>query len=303
MTKNGFASTQSEASWDDLRLLLVLARTGSLLAAGQSLGVAPSTISRRLAALEAALGRKLVHRTSAGTSIEPGAAGLLALADELDQRLRADQRARGHEAHAGVVRISCPEAFAAPVTRVLAGHQRTHPDTAFEVIADARVVDLDKREADVAIRTVRSKGKTLVERRVARFPFALWASDGYLERRLRDGHLRAGDFGRHDFIGHEGALRQSAQERWLRAQGARSFPFRSSSDAALVAAAAEGRGICIVAEPLAAAAPSLRKLRTDPPLPAIDIFLVVHRELRQVPRIRATLAALTDAIGAVPGRS
>lgn len=266
-------------SWDDLRLLVEVARQRSLLHAGRALGLAPSTVARRLEGLERALGRKLVHRTSLGTSVEPGAAGLLALAEELDRSLKAQQRdALEAGALAGVVRVSINEGFARPMARVLSAWRRLHPETSLALVSETRVVDLSRREADLGVRTVRSTGKALIEKKLGTFRFGLWAAPSYLERRLRDAHLRPGDFGRHDFVGLEGPLRQAAQEQWLVAQGATRFPFRSNSDAALLTAAAEGQGLCVTVEAFAREVPGLQPVTCD------------------VPRVRGVRRAIEEAV-------
>ena len=113
--------------WDDLRVLLALHRHGSLLAAGRALGVSTSTAARRIEALEKALGRPLVHRSSAGTSVEPEALELIRLAEQLELGLLAVRRDEGDEAMAGTVRLSLSDGFLRPVTQVLATLRRLHP--------------------------------------------------------------------------------------------------------------------------------------------------------------------------------
>ncbi|HEX4457309.1 MAG TPA: LysR family transcriptional regulator, partial [Polyangia bacterium] len=68
---------QNAVRFDDLRLLLVLQRQGSFLAAGRALRLSTSTVARRVEALERAIGRPLVVRTSSGTALEPDAVGLV----------------------------------------------------------------------------------------------------------------------------------------------------------------------------------------------------------------------------------
>jgi len=72
------------ASWDDLRFLLALHRDRSFFAAGKSLGVAASTVARRVEAAERSLGRVLVHRSNDGTKLDTDALRLVALAEELE---------------------------------------------------------------------------------------------------------------------------------------------------------------------------------------------------------------------------
>lgn len=282
-------------SWDDLRVLLEVGRHRSFLGAGKALRLSTSTVGRRIDALEQALGRKVVHRTTAGTSIDPSAHGLLAVAEGMERELRIEGRdVPSDESLAGVVRISIKESFARPMARVLAEWRRLHPETSIELVSEQRLSDVAKREADIGVRTVRSASKVLVEKRLGTFSYGLWAANTYVEQRLRDGHLR--DFARHDFIGYDGTLRNTVQERWLVAQGANRFPFRSTSDDAILAAAAEGQGICIIADALARDVPGLRRLVCAAPLPTVSVYLVVHRDLRRVPRIRGVAGAIEAAI-------
>lgn len=281
-------------TWDDLRVLLALHRNRSFLAAGRALGVSTSTVARRIEALEAALGRVLVHRGSAGTSVEPDALELVFLAEQLENGLEAARRDEGNAVSnlAGTVRISMGEGFVLPLTQLLSELRLKHPELHVELVSESRLSDLSRREADMGIRNARSSSPVLVEKSVGRLRFALFASQHYVERRLRGGQLRAGDFERHDFVGYDGPLRKLPQERWLVEQGAARFPFRSNSDLALRAATERGQGICLLAEVLGRESEGLVRLDVDVPLPSVPVFLVFHRELRQVPRIRAVANSL-----------
>lgn len=283
-------------TWDDLRVLLALHRHRSFLAAGRSLGMSTSTAARRIAALESALGRTLVHRSSTGTSVEPDALELVSLAEQLEHGLDVIRRDKGDTALSGTVRISVGEGFVRPVTRVLAELRRGHPEIHLELISEARLSDLSRREADLGIRKFRSSSPVLIERAVGRLRFAPYASRSYVERRLRGGQLRAGDFERHDFVGFDGLLRKMPQEQWLLAQGAKRFPFRSNSELALQEAAERGQGICMLAEAHGRTVEELVRLDVDATLPSVPVFLVFHRELRTVPRVRVVVNALEAAL-------
>src|SRR5579859_6526788 len=154
--------------WDDLRVLLALHRHGSLLAAGKALGVSTSTAARRIEALEEGLGRQLVHRSSGGTSVEPDALELVAMAEQLELGLQAARRGEGPQALSGTVRVSMGEGYVRPITQVLCEVRRKHASLQLEVISEARHVDLARREADVGIRSARSSSPVLVERAVGR---------------------------------------------------------------------------------------------------------------------------------------
>ena len=157
------------------------------------------------------------------------------------------------------------------------------------------MVDLARREADIGIRTARSESQVLIERRLGVLRFGLYASQSYVERRLRGGRLRPGDFERHDFIGKAGAPRgQMQMEEWLIARGATRFPFRTNSVTATLEATQRGQGICVIADVTGRELDHVVRLEYDDPLPSKTVWVVYHRELRQVPRIRAVVTALEE---------
>lgn len=284
----------TDTTWDDLRVLLALHRHRSFLAAGKALGTSTSTIARRVEALERALGRSLVHRTRAGTSVEPDAMELVHLAEQLELGLQAAARDQG-DALDGTVRVSMGEGWIRPVTRILSELRLTQPGLHLEVLAESRLVDVAQREADVAIRSARSSSRALVERRLGTLRFGLYAAQSYVERRLRDARLRAGDFARHDFIGFAPASSRLPQAKWLAKQGARRFVFRTNSDHAMEEAAELGQGICVLADAQARGS-ALVRIGSDDTPPPVPAFLVFHRELRRVPRVRAVLRALEEGL-------
>jgi DNA-binding transcriptional LysR family regulator len=283
-------------TWDDLRVLLALHRHRSFLAAGRALGVSTSTAARRIEALEASLGRVLVHRSSGGTFVEPDALELVSLAEQLELGLRAVRRDEGQEALSGTVRVSMGEGFVRPVTEVLSALRRKHPSLQLEVVSEARFVDLARREADIGIRKVRSSSPVLIERRVGRLQYGLYAAQTYVDRRLRGGQLKKGDFQRHDFLGYEGPLAQLPQAKWLVARGAQRFVFRTNSDFALETAACQGMGISVLADAAARGRAELVRLACDGEPPTAAVCLSFHRELRQVPRMRLVIDALDAAL-------
>lgn len=286
----------STPSWDDLRILLALHRHGSFLAAGRALGLSTSTAARRVVALEEALGRALVQRSSAGTSVEADALELILLAEQLEHGLEAVRRDEGDSELAGTVRISAGEGFVIPLTQLLSELRRKHPEMHFELVSESRMSDLSRREADIGLRKARSESPVLIERAVGKLRFALYASRSYVERRLLGGPLRAKDFERHDFIGYDGAMRKLPQEQWLIEQGAKRFPFRSNSDFALQEAAVRGQGLCVMAEAQGRTVEGLVRVDTEAMPPSVPVFLVFHRDLRNVPRIRVVVKALEAAL-------
>jgi DNA-binding transcriptional LysR family regulator len=130
---------------------------------------------------------------------------------------------------------------------------------------------------------------------VGRLRFGLYASQSYLERRLRGGKLEVTDLPRHDFIGYEGTLAKLPQAQWTLSRGATRFVFRSNSDLALLEATLQGQGICMLPDAAVRSVPGLVRLDVDADLPSVAVFLAFHRELRSVPRVRLVIDAL-DAL-------
>lgn len=279
-----------DLAWDDLRVLLALDRHRSFKAAGDALGLSTSTVSRRIEALEAAIGRPLVVRTSRGTTIEPGASRLVELAESLELGLRA--ALRSNKELGGVVRISTGDGFAGPLVEVLTDLRRRAPETQVELVSEARFADMAHAEADLAIRTGRSSSAVLIERPLGKLSFSLYASREYVERRVHGPTLSAADFERLDFVGFLGRHEQMPQAKWLKSLGASRFGFRANTDALVHEAVRQSEGIAVLADLVGGADPTLQRLEVRSRAPRVAVWLVFHRGLRNVPRVRLVAKAI-----------
>jgi DNA-binding transcriptional LysR family regulator len=289
-------SLNAGPTWDDLRVLLELNRKGSLLGAGKAIGMSTSTAARRIEALEAALGRALARRTNEGTRLEPDALPLVALAEQLELGLQALRREEVRDPFAGTVRISLIESFARQVTERLCELRRAHPRLRLEILSETRRVDLARREADIALRSGRSQSSGLVQRLLGNVRCHLYASEGYVERRLQAPRIKTADLRRHDVIGWEGAGTQMPAKSWLEHQGAKNFVLRSNSFPAILEATLQGQGIAVLAMPPHEIPPGLARLEIDADLPQVPVYLVYHRDVRRVPRVRLVADALTASL-------
>lgn len=283
-------------TWDDLRVLLAVHHGRSFLAAGRALGMSTSTVARRISALEAHLGRSLVRRASDGASLEPGAAPLLALAEQTERRLAVVSRdlTRGAAELAGTVRVSLGEGFVRGVAHALAELRRDHPETQIELVAAAHAADLTRREADIGVRTMRSHAAAVVTTRAGVLDYGVYASERYLARAGVPRH-RA-DLARHDFVGLVGALERQPEIQWLRARGAVSFPFRANTSDGVLAGVLADQGVAALPAVLAGSHPQLRRLDLGEDPPAKPVYVAMHRDLRAVPRVRAVADVLRTAL-------
>lgn len=285
-------------NWDDLRFVLALRRAGTLLGAGRALGVATSTVGRRVAALESRLGVRLATRSASGLGLTSEGQRLAALAEEVEARVVAGGRdLGGADARvSGRVRVSAGDGFLPFLLGLAARFREAHPGVSLDVVAEAGLTDLARREADVGLRTMRPTAESLATRRLGGLGFGLYASEGYL--RSRRPPTDEGDLAAHDFVGFEGPLARQPEMVWLRERGVRRFVVRSNLVAGVVGAALAGQGIAPLAHATAAPEVGLRRLLPGVELARKPVWLAMHRELRGVRRVRLFADALAAAFAA-----
>jgi DNA-binding transcriptional LysR family regulator len=284
-------SADEKLAWDDVKLFLALCRTATVGAAAQALKVDASTVSRRLATLEDVLATSLFDRGRDGISATEAAEALLPIAEEIEQGMaRFGNLAEGLEREAaGVVRITCPpdvaEVVLAPLLGELLGK---HPKLRVLLDPGESVRDLTRREADLALRTVRPTSGDLVMTRLTTAPWVLVAAPK-LARRL--GTLR--DFAAVPWIGWGERLAGIGAARWLAKHAKTVEPVvRSDSLTVQLAAVTSGVGVALVPEPSVRhyrlvrvkVGPALRAAADE--WPKDELYLVTHRALQNVPRVR-----------------
>lgn len=292
-------SAREPLNWDDVRLFLVLSRAGTLGEAAARLRVDASTASRRLVQLEEALAVTLFERGRNGIAPTKAAEDLLPVAEEIDAMMnRFANAADGLEREvSGVVRITCPPDVAAVVVApMLSAVLERHPALRIELEPSESVLDLTRREADLALRTVRPTRGDLLVKKLASVE---WLLVGAPELVRELGVLRAWHDARWISWGERYSTIPPA--RWVKARLAGGEPaVRSDSLTAQLAAAAAGVGIALLPGPTARhhglvavkLHAALRATVTD--WPADDLFLVTHRALREVPRVRVMWDALSE---------
>ncbi|WP_281399776.1 LysR family transcriptional regulator [Sphingomonas rhizophila] len=142
--------------WNDLRYFIAVARVGSTLAAGRSMRVSQTTVSRRIAALEQSLGLLLFDRRQAGYALTPAGKQLLDRAIVVEQAALSFAEAAGFQSrdNSGTVRVTTSDIFSNTfLPPWLAELHEAHPDIRIELDECGTVRDLGAGEADVAIRS------------------------------------------------------------------------------------------------------------------------------------------------------
>lgn len=168
---------------NDMALFVEVVKAMSFRRAADATGVPNSTLSRRITALEKAIGLRLLHRTT--RRIELTEAGQIyyercrRIVDEA--RLAHEQLGELLAEPSGVLRASLPVDFATIfLAPLIAEFARRYPGLRFDFDLTPRTVDLVSEPFDVAIRMGEPKDSNLVARLLARLPARLYASPGYL---------------------------------------------------------------------------------------------------------------------------
>lgn len=287
--------------WDDLRFFLVVSRHGNLSAAARELLVAQSTVGRRLASLELSLGVRLLNRTPEGYVPTLAGQDVLAQAAPLEQAAQNLERSvSGRDTRlVGPVRVTCAETIATHLLApAFARLHLAHPDIMLELMPNARELSLSMREADISVRLKRPEQHDLVVRRIGNLSFGLYASPEYLDRHGAPDY-EAGCPAQFCITQLED-IEDLTQMDWLAELAPRArISIQTSSHEAAVAAALHGAGLACLGCFRADREPGLVKLTTPSPVPRSSIWLVVHRDNRQMPRIRVVLSMITEHARAV----
>ena len=276
--------------WNDLRYFLAVAREGSMVAAAKVLGVNQSTVQRRLGALELAIGRVLVERSTNGYVLTDHGQRLVshaqqteAVAGDFQRRVNAlDDSAAGQVKVASLVTVGQRIIKSGFIDRF----QERHPGIQVEMVLGQRVVDLARGEADVAIRGGAPGSDSLIGKKIADLPWAIFASKDYVERHGRPSG--PSDLVRHKVIELVDEIEQLPAARWLRSNAPRAqVAARCSNIPSAHLAAKSGAGIAALPYVYANADKDL--LCVLGPVPELNypMYLLVHKDMRKVRRVSA----------------
>ena len=273
--------------WSDLRFVLAVRRAGTLTKAAGELGLSQSTVTRRLAALHKSLGARVLERRGPEYALTALGERLWPMLAEMEERAIAlELAAQDLDARpAGVVRITTVDALAVRLLApALARFRQQFPDVTLEIDSSPWTLDLARREADLALRLGRPRQQALVARKVGRMGLTLYAGARYLAQRGMP--PASGPLHGHEFLDDDEEQSWAPQVKWARAmtEGARVAARMQTWQGRMVAAEA-GAGITLLPCFLGDASRSLRRIRPNE-VTHHDLWLLVHRELRQVARIR-----------------
>lgn len=285
--------------WNDLRYFLAVADHGSTLAAARALRVSQTTVARRIAALEEAIGLTLFEKRQAGYVLTPAGEGLINRAKSVEEAADSFSEASAAVARdsSGVVRITTQEIFAntllAPMLREL---HELHPQVIIEIDTQQELLDLGAGEADIGLRsTAGDQPAGIVGRSLCIDDWTLYCSRDYADRhgvpRTRE------DLKRHSIIGGGGGKLWLHYEAWLRSLGLEGqVAMHHATSTGLLTAVRSGFGIAVLPCVVADAEPDL--VRCIPPRADHDrqLWLLTHERVRHTPRVRLVIDFLYERL-------
>lgn len=279
--------------WSDLPIFLAVAREGTLGAAARRLGQTQPTMGRRLRALEDATGARLFQRTSDGFVLTDEGQAMFEHAMRMEDEALAMQRQLAGSAGGleGLLRLSCSDWFGATLlSPVLAEFMELHPKVTVELLTDARIYSLARREADLVMRIAPFDEPEVVARRLVTIPYGLYTGTDRWEPKAGDGEgcrlvLMDSAFGGMPDVGWARRLLPNA-----------TIISRSNSREIQARLCALGAGLAVLPRPLGDTTPGLTLVDLGEPPPSRGTWIGYHRDLRRLPRLRAILDLTVERI-------
>ncbi|MGY4350957.1 DNA-binding transcriptional LysR family regulator [Bradyrhizobium sp. GM7.3] len=252
--------------WGDLRIFLAIAREGTLGAAARKIGQTQPTMGRRLRALEQSLGQTLFQRTADGFVLTDEGTAVLRHAERIEEEaLALERRASGAETQLdGLVTV--------------------------ELLTDARLYSLPRREADLVFRIKPFSEPEVISRKLLHIPYALYGKKGSKPPRAGDGSGVRVVTMNTEFADMPDAL-------WLKCTLPNmEIASRSNNRQAQAELCASGGGLAVLPRPLGDRDRRLVALDIGATPPGRDTFVGYHRDLKRLTRLRALLDLVIERL-------
>jgi len=276
---------QPLVSWDDYRTVLAVSSARSLAGAADLLAVNQSTVFRRLGAMEERLGARLFERSRTGYSLTPAGEEMVKLAERMSEEIiDFERRLTGQDLRPqGEVRVTTNDTLVVHLlTPIFASFRKLYPEISLDVVVGNQSLNLSKRDADVAIRATSDPPETLVGRRLAAIPWAIYGA-----RSLGLTTLDPVDYRSHPWIGLGDNLSGLKPSRWLTQHvGEDKIGWRINTVLGLAEAVAEGAGLgllpCFIARTIPDLVPLSDPIGDSPGA----LWILTHPDLRSTARVR-----------------
>jgi len=282
--------------WDNARIFLGIFKAGTLRGAAAQLDIDQATVGRRLNAMEAALNARLFLRTPSGYVATPAGEAAARSAQLMEEAaLQLEREMSGIDNRlSGTVRLATTDTMAhAFVIQAMRKLHDQHPDIRIELLVNTQVSSLTRREADLAVRTVRPTSPDLISRHLGKRAAGLYATSEYLQQR---GEPQPGSaFAGHDIVRYHASVMTRQQDKLCGepVTGAR-VAMEVNTGMVLLEAVQAGIGIGELPIHIAQELPALRRIWPEREY-RYDMHLVMHADLARSARVRAVADAIVDA--------
>ena len=284
--------------WNDLKFFLAIAHNGTVSGAARLLGVNYTTVIRRLNSFEETMGFSVFERHSNGYRLTRAGESILVSAQTIENEfVSLNNHATGSDNNLnGTIRIATTDLLASALMSDMGDFLLCHPDIDFEVIGDSVTVDLANREADIAIRITNHSPKDhLLSRKIGTVTGSIYASDSYLGRSLEQGLEQ--DIVEHTWIGWDDNLSHKVTRQFIGdyiPENAR-VSCKVNSGVSLLQAIKSGIGIGYLWDFIGDKTPEIQRIYPDKEY-ALDLCLLINKDLYSTPRFRAAMDFLEKAI-------
>jgi DNA-binding transcriptional LysR family regulator len=286
--------------WNDLRYFIAVAREGSTLAAGRALRVSQTTVARRIAALEQALGFPLFDKRQAGYALTPAGEQLLQKAVKVEESASAfsDAAAAHSRDLSGTVKITTEEIYAVTLLAPLLPELRQlHPEIVIDLDTSQAIRDLGAGEADISLRSTSqtSQPAGVVGRKLCVDDWTLYCSKDYAARHGAPKSLD--EIKGHPIIGGGGGNLWVHYQAWLQALGLEDeVAMHHATSGGLLAGVRSGFGIAVLPCVVADSDPELHRCIAPRTKHGRVLWLFTHDRVRHTPRVRAVIDFLYERL-------
>ena len=279
-------------NWDDLRVFLAVARSGSISSGARQLGLQHSTVSRRMRKLEQGLDTRLFDKVPSGYALTSAGENLLQTAGRIEREvLSVDGVLSGRDLRpSGPLRVTAIDNLATTVLMpMFTAFASEYPEVTLHLMVSNSDVSLAQREADVAIRLTNTPPDTLIGKRVVTVASAIYGGAEYIGQ-LRNHGSEPQWLGVECCVFHKTWTKQACADQ----------PHRFYVDDTLLTQAAlrEGIGVSILPCFMGDPDPALARYAQPQPEWDLGLWILLHPDLRRTARVLAFRDHMMHAIKA-----
>lgn len=283
--------------WDDLRYVLAVHKAGSVAGAGRALNISHVTVFRRIEKIEKALGVRLFDRKSQGYVATPVGLEIVEQAESLEDQINSLERRvwRQDSLVHGTVRVTTTDTIGLTVfPQIIRGLRDKHPELKVETIISNAVLNITKRDADIAIRYLTSPPETLIGHRLTPVRYAVYGSKKTGRRSAKT------DLSKLPWVAPDDTPLEARFNKWIKEAGYEPcVVYRANSFVALAAAIRDGVGVGVLSCFTARSIGGLVQLTAPVDALELNYWILTHPELRSVARVATAYRYIRESFTAL----